>query len=374
MSKCRARQRGFTLIELLVVIAIIGVLIALLLPAVQAAREAARRAQCTNNLKQIGLALHNYESSNGSFPLGGVNIGTGGAGWAGQSNTLGWRSLVLPYMEATTISNSINFSVTMNNNAVDGGAGYTVWVTVINTWLCPSDPGVKNGLRPSQFGDPNAGQYPVGDPPINPATKAAATVTPVASYAGSFGDNQAIGGLTAGGNPWETPICTTVVPPTPQIGWPGFWGTTYNCGLTADTGGSLRGVFDYRSGQLTKMADFLDGTSGTVLVGEVLPAQAADSNFYMLNGSCAGTTLPINLDTSGVPGVYPGCAIAFGTNVWACRFSYASKGFKSKHPGGANILFADGSVRFLKSTINRVTWAGLGSKAGGEVISGDAYQ
>src|SRR5262249_38719463 len=101
MTKCqnKPQQRGFTLIELLVVIAIIAVLIALLLAAVQAAREAARRAQCVNNLKQIGLALHNYESSSLSFPLGGVNLGSASAGWAGQVNCLNWRALLLPQME-----------------------------------------------------------------------------------------------------------------------------------------------------------------------------------------------------------------------------------------------------------------------------------
>jgi prepilin-type N-terminal cleavage/methylation domain-containing protein len=92
-----ARRRGFTLIELLVVIAIIGVLIALLLPAVQAARESARRAQCTNNLKQIGLALHNYHDWIGTFPLGAVMA----PGWVNDSNHLSWRALILPQLEGT---------------------------------------------------------------------------------------------------------------------------------------------------------------------------------------------------------------------------------------------------------------------------------
>ena len=353
------------------VIAIIAVLIALLLPAVQAAREAARRAQCVNNLKQVGLALHNYHDSFGAFPPGGINIGAGGAGWSGLSNTLSWRALVLPQMEQNNIYNAINLSITLNDNGVNAAAGYTAWITVVNTWLCPSDGRNNNGLRASLTADANEGQYPVGNPPRNPATNASATVVPVANYAGSFGDNYAIRPLS-GNNPWETD-CNNPPVNQPRIGFDGFWGTTYNCALSASTGGSLRGMFDYRTGQSVNIAGVTDGTSNTILAGEVLPYQAADSNFYMLNGATAGTTLPINWNSAGVPGRFPGCAVAFGTTVWGCRFSYASKGFKSEHPGGANMLLGDGSVKFFKSSINRLTFANLGSRNGGEVVSADAY-
>jgi len=370
-----AARRAFTLIELLVVIAIIGVLIALLLPAVQAAREAARRAQCINNLKQIGLALHNYESSQGSFPLGGVSTNNFGA-WTGTDNCLSWRALVLPYMEATTVSNALNFSVAMSGSAsVQPAAGYTAWVTVFNSWLCPSDPDNKGGKRPSGTADANNGQYPIGNPPINPATGQPSTITPVSNYAGSFGDNYAIGMLQNGGiNPWES-TCAAIPAGQTRIGWWGFWGTTYDCAISnANGGGNLRGVFDYRTFQVTKIADFTDGTSNTIAAGEVLPSQGADNNFYMFNGSTAGVTIPLNWDSSGVPGVMPGCNVAFGGgSEWRCRFSYSNKGFKSKHPGGANMLFGDGSVKFLKSSINRVSYAALGSKNGGEALSSDTY-
>ncbi|MFO0908807.1 MAG: DUF1559 domain-containing protein [Isosphaeraceae bacterium] len=132
-------------------------------------------------------------------------------------------------------------------------------------------------------------------------------------------------------------------------------------------------MFDYRTAQTTKIADIIDGTSNTVCVGEMLPFQAADSNFYMFNGSSAGTTIPPNWNTAGTPLTFPGCAIAFGSNVWNCRFSYASKGFKSKHPGGVNLLFCDGSVRFVKNTISRPIYAAIGSKNGGEIVSADAF-
>ena len=140
-SKTRARgPRGFTLIELLVVIAIIAVLIALLLPAVQAAREAARRAQCTNNLKQLGLAAANYSSANGSFPMGGVPGSTVG----GTSGSAAWGSwsalaLMLPYLEQSPIYNAANFNVVCIGQSGKGSdANYTVVLTKVNAFLCPS--------------------------------------------------------------------------------------------------------------------------------------------------------------------------------------------------------------------------------------------
>ncbi len=126
------KRRGFTLIELLVVIAIIAVLVALLLPAVQSAREAARRSQCVNNLKQIGIALHNYHDQQGSFPPGGM--GVGGSGWAWGNNGMTWRALILPQMEGNNVHNSINFS-----QAVGTATLATAWYTSVNTFLCPSD-------------------------------------------------------------------------------------------------------------------------------------------------------------------------------------------------------------------------------------------
>jgi prepilin-type N-terminal cleavage/methylation domain-containing protein/prepilin-type processing-associated H-X9-DG protein len=376
LPRNRAGSRGFTLIELLVVIAIIAVLIALLLPAVQAAREAARRAQCVNNLKQIGLAVHNYESSNTSFPLGGVSTNNFGT-WTTNVNNYNWRVLILPYMEGTNQANTLNFNISMTgDSSIDAFAGYTAWVVVNNVWLCPSDSGGNNGgSRPSGNVDANNGQYPLGNPPKSPATGTFATTVPVANYAGSFGDNTAIGNLQNGGtNPWETPGCAGPPAGQAQIGFPGFWGTTYNCAISAATGGSLRGIFDYRTGQITRIADITDGTSNTILAGEVLPAEGADNNFYMFNGATAGTTIPPNWNTAQTPLTGAGCTASFGAGTnWNCRFSYSNKGFKSKHPGGLNVGLCDGSVRFIKSTINRFTYAAIGSKNGGEVVSADSY-
>jgi prepilin-type N-terminal cleavage/methylation domain-containing protein/prepilin-type processing-associated H-X9-DG protein len=369
------RRRGFTLIELLVVIAIIAVLIALLLPAVQSAREAARRAQCTNNLKQIGLALHNYEGSQGSFPPGGIADENRAGIWGGigTNNLASWRALVIPQMEGGAIYNAINFNVSLNN-ATLSSAQWTALMTVNNTWLCPSDDnyqGISDGFRPSTG---PWGNYPNGSMPNNPFTGAAETRVPVSNYAGSFGDNYAIGALTAAQNPWEFPYPygTTLVPGQFKIGWAGFWGTAFNDQISAQLGGTLRGIFSYRIANVgpVRISSISDGTSNTLLVAEMIPAQAADSNFWNHNGCTFGTTIPINWQTLRVPldGSTP-----FGIADWQNRFSYASKGAKSKHPGGANFLFADGSVHFLKNSINLYTYCSLGSRNGGEVVSADSY-
>jgi len=381
---CRS-GRGFTLIELLVVIAIIAVLISLLLPAVQSAREAARRAQCTNNLKQIGLALHNYESSNGSFPLGGVNLDPAlnqGNGWGNRATALSWRALVLPYMEGGNAYNATNFSIGMFGGSTpdQGGNGYTAWMTTFNNWICPSDGQNDNGFRPylgpcCVYPTPE-GNGTVGNNPINPATGQPATVTPVTNYAGSFGDNFCGGPQLNGGSvlPWETPPTTVLAPGQPRIGYDGFWGTK-NTSPGGLTGNTLRGFFDYSTGQYARISSVTDGTSNTIIVGEVLPYQAADNNFWVTNGGTAGTTVPINFKST-----FSASDPACNDGGWqsqvqplGCRFRSAAKGFKSEHPGGANFCFADGSVKFLKASISMPTYCALGSRNGGEVVSADSY-
>ena len=173
--KSSLRPRGFTLIELLVVIAIITVLISLLLPAVQSAREAARRAQCVNNLKQIGLAIANYESSNNVFPLGGMVLGVPPqsqiAGWTAQvsNNGVSWMALILPQMEQNPVFNSINFSIHIGNGYA-GVAFATVWYTSVSTFLCPSDGDNNNGFRDDYYsGNRQYGQAAVYQAPPNPS-------------------------------------------------------------------------------------------------------------------------------------------------------------------------------------------------------------
>jgi prepilin-type N-terminal cleavage/methylation domain-containing protein/prepilin-type processing-associated H-X9-DG protein len=358
-------RRGFTLIELLVVIAIIAVLIALLLPAVQAAREAARRAQCVNNLKQIGLAIHNYIDVNNLFPPGAISVAD--SPWSG--NGLCWRALILPQMEGTTLYNAINLSLPAAYDPTNLAASfYTAYQIVPSTWLCPSDGKNGNGLLP--LGTPT-GQWNGSKQNLAPVAggQAALSVVPVSNYVGSFGDNYASHYVAL---PWETPYATNLIPGQPRIGYPGPWGVNQNspgCPLSP----GLRGMFDYFGAQMVSIQSVTDGLSNTILVGETLPYQVADSNFWNFNGSVAGTTIPIGWNSNTVDPTTSPCYNNWHDYPVGCRFSYDSTGFKAQHPGGANFLFGDGSVRFLKSSLNLITYCALGSRAGGEVISSDSY-
>jgi prepilin-type N-terminal cleavage/methylation domain-containing protein/prepilin-type processing-associated H-X9-DG protein len=368
-------NRGFTLIELLVVIAIIAVLIALLLPAVQSAREAARRAQCTNNLKQLGLAFANYEGTNGVWPMGAMTGVTNAAnsGWGTQLNNNGvsWVALTLPYFEQGNIYNSINFSVAITNSLAQPDFA-TAWYTKIGVLQCPSD-GDQDGFRADgNSGAGGLGQYAVTSAPIPPG--GGAQMVPVSNYLASFGDNYCIGALTMNAFfPTETPFTTW--PPVagqPRIGWPGYQGTFADINAMlppVGTPGTLRGMFDCTTNQVVRLASVTDGTSNTLSAGESLPAQRADNNVWQYSANANGTTVPINYPTP----LNCDTAGGFGTTNWASRCAYSNTGFKSKHPGGANFLFVDGSVHFLKQSIAMTTYCALGSRNGGEVVSADSY-
>jgi len=370
------RRRGFTLIELLVVIAIIAVLIALLLPAVQAAREAARRAQCVNNLKQIGLASHNYLDTQGVFPPGAISTTAPGlSGW--NTNFFTWAVLILPQIEGGTTYNAVN--TYMGVGALDRGQAFTAYLGVPKVFVCPSDGEQDNGKRPwagntVPYANP-LGQSPAWDPPIDPRTGQTLQVVPVTNYAMSWGDNYA-GGSLMGGLPWETnPNLASTPPGVPRIGYHGYWGTKYGPPGNTLGNGALRGFADYATMQIATIASVTDGTSNTILVGEVLPLADANNAFWTSTGSASGTTVPISWDTNSFPASNPMCNGAWqgATAPLGCRYSAAAKGFASRHPGGANFLFADGSVKFLKKSISMPTYCALGSRNGGEVISSDAY-
>ncbi len=384
LARAPARSR-FTLIELMVMIAIVSVLSALLVPAVGSAREAARRAQCTNNLKQIGLAIANYLDFFGCYPPGGITAtGITSANefanpWNNTANELGCRALLLPQMEGNNAYNAFNFAT----NPMDVAAGtgqYTAWNTVFTTWLCPSDPNNGGGRVTNGYYSANQQTANWGPSPINPATGTYSPTIPVSNYAGSFGDNYCGGVLASPGLPWETPWNSS--PPVGQsrLGWNGYWGTSFGGATGFVKGaGTMRGFFDYRGTQKPpNIATVTDGTSNTIIVGEVLPSNAADNNFWMFNGSYAGTTVPLGFNSNSVIPVAgsSGCSSSGWQNPAAlvgCRFGSSAKGFISVHPGGANFAFADGSVRFLKNGINQYTYNALGSRSGGEVISSDSY-
>ncbi len=345
-----------------------------------ASREASRRTQCSNNLKQIGIALSTYEGAHSSYPPGGVNRlimnspelnGWGNSDGLGYANAISWRAMILPQLDQSPLYNVINFSVPSDSGGPDAAAGVTLWSMALAVFLCPSDSGHEDGFRISKSADATFGQWPQANPPIDPSTGSTMTDVAVKSYDGSFGDNYSMTTLVAS-SPWETP-CGIVLPPgQTRFGWPGFWGTTYGCDLAAgrDKGGKLRGIFDYRTGVITRIRDITDGTTSTIIVGEGLSAQRADNTLWDASSATAGTAIPMNLATERAP-----CTDG---ELWSsldvgCRFSPASSGFKSEHPGGVNFLFCDGSVRFLKESIARTTYAALGSKNGSETISADAY-
>jgi prepilin-type N-terminal cleavage/methylation domain-containing protein/prepilin-type processing-associated H-X9-DG protein len=317
----KVHRRGFTLIELLVVIAIIGVLIALLLPAVQAAREAARRAQCTNNLKQIALAAANYVTSNGSFQQGcGISwYQAWGQNWSGPGNFIAMAS----FLEQPQVFNAANFSIGFfypDNN--------TVFATGIKTLWCPSD-----GTIDQKYDIPD-GNYVSGAHPY---------YVQYSSYAGCTGT------------------------------W--FAGSRMNYPSASYTGGpdpaqqaNNNGIYYYRSA--TTLARITDGTSNTILYGEHAHGKLSDiqtgdydSSFERRywNWWCDGsygdtmfsTLFPINPQNK-IPDSEWADSVDFGVTAYI-----ESAG--SFHPGGANFAFVDGSVHFLKDSISSwpVTNAGV---------------
>jgi prepilin-type N-terminal cleavage/methylation domain-containing protein len=349
--KMSRRRIGFTLVELLVVIAIIGILVGLLLPAVQAAREAARRMQCTNNLKQIGLAIYNYESSYKKIPPGsGFYGGTvvylaapndrfGGA----DQNRSHLLARILPFMEQQALYQEFNNDIFPTDDARISVSGSTAGGELLRgikvpAYICPSD---------------NNNPFAVT---INGR---AGNVQP-ANYAFSMGPTKALSNNAACSCPTYlsfdiySQLNTTAANPS---------------GPFTRVGAVRPVIGGANSGYQGKFGDVSDGLSNTIFFGEVI----ADWSGHVRNGWSHSnqwgkfTQIPINFDTRFVDAAQATTAGKDGCSA-RCNWNTA-EGFKSRHTGGANFMIGDGSVHFLSQSIDMNTYNHLGSKAQGTPAS-----
>jgi prepilin-type N-terminal cleavage/methylation domain-containing protein len=341
------RRRGFTLIELLVVIAIIAVLIALLLPAVQAAREAARRSQCVNNLKQLGLAVMNYESTNGSLPPSAYSYSSPFVCGVSQGNDIGMKPRILPFLEQTAIYNALNFGFRYNcpQNA-------TSLATQLNTLQCPSD-----------------GNVPIGTTTVGGAAKQIGYT----SYPNNIGTLYVNNGGRYDG-------------PAYDINTTSFGSVVTLAAITDGTSNTVifsewvRGMNKNPSGGLHQvyMATVPLPTTTTATTSLVAACQSSSTIF-------PSATSP--WDQKGSEWLQHNCGTGGSyshintPNKKACVFSgdtathsyYTMIGASSNHAGGVNVGVLDGSVRFIKDSISPQTWWALCTKAGGEIIDAASY-
>ncbi len=370
----RACRSGFTLIELLVVIAIIAVLIALLLPAVQAAREAARRAQCVNNLKQLGLGVQNYISTNNCLPpLFTSSNPSNSGGSSGTSATptvnsgmwpLGWGVALLPFMEQQAIYNAANYSF----GASDPPNSLTVSQVRVNTYICPSE-SLSGSIWPSSWANyaANIG----GPPPVSgwsgalvPMAPGPNGTTPDSMYASLNGNCTTIGlqSLTDGTSNTaafsEKLVGTTST--APQI-----------------PGGSNGKRFHYPV-SATESMDTGGAAAALAFVAACKSLPASDVTNPGFNPYTAavwsgshGSTLRFNSYNHYMTPNSASCFNPAGGNPVGDALDALTA--MSNHPGGVNVGFCDGSVRFVKDTVNLATWWALGTRSGGEVVSADSY-
>ena len=359
-----SRRRGFTLIELLVVISIIGVLIALLLPAVQMAREAARRAQCTNNLKQIGLAVHNYISTYDTLPPSGSRDSDPGglqrAPWNGgngsRQNAYAMKMRVMSYMEQAVLFDATNFSLDPSWNQGWELANTTTRNIKLSSLICPSD--IKPGnLNNAGNGNPDAGMS--------------------SNYCNNVGNNRRFNGWVPDGPAyfpgWDTQIRATVTLANISDG-------TNNTAVFSEwVKGDGMSPTDAKDGLgMTYVLPGLDPQMnlGTGISGEYLNATTCTQRALTREFSWKGERWICQ--DPGRGGFYShsqqpnrrSCSY-WGGGIGSDTFeTMLSAG--SSHPGGVVVLFLDGSVRFVKTTVNYNTWHSIGTKDGGEVVSMDA--
>ncbi len=382
MIRTRFKARGaFTLIELLVVIAIIAVLIALLLPAVQSAREAARRAQCTNNLKQLGLAHLNFESSNGWLPpdvdylappyLPDTDPSTQGFGSnPGGQEVAGNFTRILPYLEQQNVYNTINF----NRGAFDQinvppivgtGSLYTgvgqcsAYSTVINAFICPSSPAPSsiNYYNTCWSGFGNGSANPIPSPPTQIWGRT--DYFPTCGFHNSLLLALGLTNVTTGGNV-DTGVIANLA--------------TFNT-----TTGIVNTPIPH-----VRIASITDGTSNTIMLGEDAGRPVGYNHarqIYNQYGSPVdGVLNPTNYGGGAWADPYTYAHLCGSTadgircNGGLCMINCSSNNeLYSFHPGGVNVGFADGSVHFLKESMDPHIVVYLITRAGGEVVSADQY-
>jgi len=335
------RRSGFTLIELLVVIAIIAVLIALLLPAVQSAREAARRMRCVNNLKQLGIAMHNYQTSVGTLPQG-----MNGDAWGN------WQVAILPYVEQASLFNSWN---SYGNNTpgpgyvdaplrYNGVANITVTSTRVSAFYCPSDGG-------------NNATTGIGQT-INNKTMNVTSQNYVVNFGNTDMEQMSFNGIPFRGAPFT------------DIGSP-----------FVDIAG---GNYQQRGADGTAMTTYsfstvVDGLSNTMMLSEVIVGQSNGSVWdlrgFSWSGPASEYTAIVGPNSTSPDTLFPGeCNYPFAQNppcTTADLIWYF--GARSRHSGGVNVAMIDGSVKFIKNSINLNTWSAISTTQGGEVVSADAY-
>ncbi len=375
MRSNRSGHSGFTLIELLVVIAIIAILIGLLLPAVQKVREAAARVKCQNNLKQMGLAAHNYESANGYMPprRGSVAVnGTVG------SNDASPQALLLPYVEQANKYNQFNFNYnTWNDNPAVAGLPSMPGINLaarsqdIPFFLCPSDP--SSVIRPANWvltGTNDPSQYPEGRCNYMASIGTTSSLVPTSGNSGTWSTGAGIFavsgpstqilkgvpivGISDGTS--NTAMFTEVMRATE--GWPHKSGNRDNTSIILAAGNdpTTNALFDRDARTAPSCDTGTPWTSTISYIGTEYERALYGMVYY-------NHTLPPNWNRRVTSGQRYNCG---DTSI-----SYFHISASSYHTGGVNLVMADGSVRFVRDSINFVSWQAMGSRSGGEVFTNE---